>query len=313
MIPGDGDVVEGLATVDESAITGESAPVIRESGGDRCAVTGGTTVLSDRIVVKITTKPGETFIDRMIALVEGAARQKTPNEIALNILLATLTIIFLLRRHGPAADGRLLRRAPAGRGPRRAAGLPHPDHHRCAALRDRDRRDGPPGAAQRAGHVRPGRRGRRRRVDPPARQDRHHHARQPPGRGAHPVGGADPAELARAAYLGSLADETPEGRSVVELAARGLAHEDDQDPTAADTGRCDVRRVHRPDPHVRRRPRRDAGAQGGRQPGGRVDPVAGRVGTGRPGGRGRRDRPFWRHPARRRPQSPTARPPGCSA
>ncbi len=96
VIPGDGDIVEGLATVDESAITGESAPVIRESGGDRSAVTGGTTVLSDRIVVKITTKPGETFIDRMIALVEGASRQKTPNEIALNILLATLTIIFLL-------------------------------------------------------------------------------------------------------------------------------------------------------------------------------------------------------------------------
>lgn len=96
IIPGDGDVVEGVASVDESAITGESAPVIRESGGDRSAVTGGTKVLSDRIVVKITTKPGETFIDRMIALVEGAARQKTPNEIALNILLASLTIVFLL-------------------------------------------------------------------------------------------------------------------------------------------------------------------------------------------------------------------------
>src|SRR5689334_658160 len=96
VIPGDGDVVEGVASVDESAITGESAPVIRESGGDRSAVTGGTTVLSDRIVVKITSKPGETFIDRMIALVEGAKRQKTPNEIALNILLASLTIIFLL-------------------------------------------------------------------------------------------------------------------------------------------------------------------------------------------------------------------------
>jgi K+-transporting ATPase ATPase B chain len=95
-IPGDGDVVEGVASVDESAITGESAPVIRESGGDRSAVTGGTKVLSDRIVVKITSKPGETFIDRMIALVEGASRQKTPNEIALNILLASLTIIFLL-------------------------------------------------------------------------------------------------------------------------------------------------------------------------------------------------------------------------
>ncbi|WP_255511474.1 MULTISPECIES: potassium-transporting ATPase subunit KdpB [Kribbella] len=96
VIPGDGDVVEGVASVDESAITGESAPVIRESGGDRSAVTGGTKVLSDRIVVRITTRPGESFIDRMIALVEGASRQKTPNEIALNILLASLTIVFLM-------------------------------------------------------------------------------------------------------------------------------------------------------------------------------------------------------------------------
>ncbi|HUR01417.1 MAG TPA: potassium-transporting ATPase subunit KdpB [Nonomuraea sp.] len=96
IIPGDGDVVEGIASVDESAITGESAPVIRESGGDRSAVTGGTRVLSDRIIVEITQKPGESFIDRMIALVEGANRQKTPNEIALNILLAALTIIFLV-------------------------------------------------------------------------------------------------------------------------------------------------------------------------------------------------------------------------
>jgi potassium-transporting ATPase ATP-binding subunit len=95
IIPGDGEIVEGIASVNESAITGESAPVIRESGGDRSAVTGGTTVLSDRIVVKITQEPGKSFIDRMIALVEGANRQKTPNEIALNILLAALTIIFL--------------------------------------------------------------------------------------------------------------------------------------------------------------------------------------------------------------------------
>jgi K+-transporting ATPase ATPase B chain len=95
-IPGDGDVVDGIASVDESAITGESAPVIRESGGDRSAVTGGTRVLSDRIVVRISARPGESFLDRMIALVEGASRQKTPNEIALNILLAGLTIIFLL-------------------------------------------------------------------------------------------------------------------------------------------------------------------------------------------------------------------------
>lgn len=95
-IPSDGEIIEGIASVDESAITGESAPVIRESGGDRSAVTGGTVVLSDRIVVRITAKQGQTFIDRMIALVEGAARQQTPNEIALNILLAGLTIIFLL-------------------------------------------------------------------------------------------------------------------------------------------------------------------------------------------------------------------------
>jgi potassium-transporting ATPase ATP-binding subunit len=96
VIPGDGDVIEGIASVDESAITGESAPVIRESGGDRSAVTGGTRVLSDEIVVRISARPGETFLDRMIALVEGSSRQKTPNEIALNILLAGLTIIFLL-------------------------------------------------------------------------------------------------------------------------------------------------------------------------------------------------------------------------
>jgi len=95
-IPGDGEVVDGVASVDESAITGESAPVIRESGGDRSAVTGGTRVLSDQIKVKITSNPGETFLDRMIALVEGAERQKTPNEIALNILLAGLTVVFLL-------------------------------------------------------------------------------------------------------------------------------------------------------------------------------------------------------------------------
>ncbi|GHF08105.1 potassium-transporting ATPase subunit KdpB [Pseudolysinimonas yzui] len=96
IIPGDGDIVAGIASVDESAITGESAPVVREHGGDRSAVTGGTRVLSDRIVVRITSKPGETFVDRMIRLVEGAARQKTPNELALGILLSSLTIVFLV-------------------------------------------------------------------------------------------------------------------------------------------------------------------------------------------------------------------------
>ncbi len=96
LIPSDGEIIEGIASIDESAITGESAPVIREAGGDRSSVTGGTRVLSDRIVIRITARPGETFIDRMIALVEGASRQKTPNEIALNILLASLTIVFML-------------------------------------------------------------------------------------------------------------------------------------------------------------------------------------------------------------------------
>jgi K+-transporting ATPase ATPase B chain len=96
LVPGDGDIVDGIASIDESAITGESAPVVRESGGDRSAVTGGTRVLSDRVVVRITSKPGETFVDRMIRLVEGASRQKTPNEIALNILLASLSIVFLI-------------------------------------------------------------------------------------------------------------------------------------------------------------------------------------------------------------------------
>src|SRR5437660_12632262 len=95
-IPGDGEVIEGVASVDESAITGASAPVIREAGGDRSAVTAGTRALSDHIKIRISSNPGETFLDRMIALVEGAERQKTPNEIALNILLAGLTIIFLL-------------------------------------------------------------------------------------------------------------------------------------------------------------------------------------------------------------------------
>src|SRR5262249_30604615 len=96
VIPGDGTVVEGIASVDESAITGESAPVIRESGGDRSSVTGGTRVLSDRIVVEITANPGETFLDRMIGLVEGAIRQRTPNEIALSILLAGLSVVFVV-------------------------------------------------------------------------------------------------------------------------------------------------------------------------------------------------------------------------
>lgn len=96
IIPSDGEIVEGLASIDESAITGESAPVIREAGGDKSSVTGGTKVLSDRIRVLVTTQPGESFLDKMIALVEGASRQKTPNEIALTILLAGFTLVFVI-------------------------------------------------------------------------------------------------------------------------------------------------------------------------------------------------------------------------
>ncbi len=182
VIPGDGDVVEGVASVDESAITGESAPVIRESGGDRSAVTGGTTVLSDRIVVKVTSNPGETFIDRMIALVEGAKRQKTPNEIALNILLASLTIIFLL------AVISLQPMAYYSKAPQTLVTLvaltggADPDHDRRAAVRHRHRRHRPAGAAQRAGHFRPRGRGGRRRQHAAAGQDRHDHHREPAGR-----------------------------------------------------------------------------------------------------------------------------------
>ena len=144
IIPGDGEVIEGIASVDESAITGESAPVIRESGGDRSAVTGGTKVLSDRIVVRITASPGESFLDRMIALVEGAERQKTPNEIALNILLAGLTLVFSVCLRDARADGALLRHGHSfGNGDRRAARLSHSDDYWWTAFGDRHRRHRP--------------------------------------------------------------------------------------------------------------------------------------------------------------------------
>ena len=195
IIPGDGDVIDGIASVDESAITGESAPVIRESGGDRSSVTGGTKVLSDRIVVQITQKPGESFIDRMIALVEGASRQKTPNEIALNILLASLTIIFLLAtvtlqplaifsKAQPARHPEYRGAEPERHNRHRSrlvVGMPDPDHHRRTVVGDRHRRHGPAGTAQRAGDERSRGGGGRRRQHAAARQDRHDHPGQPAG------------------------------------------------------------------------------------------------------------------------------------
>jgi K+-transporting ATPase ATPase B chain len=216
-IPGDGDVVEGVASVDESAVTGESAPVIRESGGDRSAVTGGTVVLSDEIVVRVTSEPGHSFVDRMIALVEGSERQRTPNEVALNILLTSLTVIFvvvvgtlyyfagysdvdlsgivlvallvclipttigaLLSAIGIAGMDRLVRRnvlAMSGRAVEAAGDVD-------VLLLDK------------TGTITHG--NRRATV-------------------LLPLPGVDPDELARAALLSSLADETPEGRSIVAL------------------------------------------------------------------------------------------------
>ena len=189
IIPGDGEVIDGIATVDESVITGESAPVIRESGGDRSAVTGGTKVLSDQVKIRITSNPGETFLDRMIALVEGAERQKTPNEIALNILIAGLTLIFLLAVVTLQPFSVLRRQLRCQRGDSQrgraglASGLPDSHHHRRPAFRHRHRRHGSRDAAQRAGHERQsgGSRGRRQYLAPG--QDGHHHAGQPPGGG----------------------------------------------------------------------------------------------------------------------------------
>jgi K+-transporting ATPase ATPase B chain len=217
-IPGDGEVIEGVASVDESAITGESAPVIRESGGDRSAVTGGTKVLSDWIKVRITSNPGETFIDRMIALVEGASRQKTPNEIALNILLAGLTIIFLLAvvtlqplavysnsRQTifvlisllvcliPTTIGALL--SAIG-----IAGMDRLVQHNVLAMSGR--------AVEAAGDVNTLLLDKTGTITLGNRQATEF----------IPLNGIDERRLADAAQLSSLADETPEGRSIVVLA-----------------------------------------------------------------------------------------------
>ncbi|MFF9101620.1 potassium-transporting ATPase subunit KdpB [Streptomyces rubrogriseus] len=218
VVPGDGDVVEGVASVDESAITGESAPVIRESGGDRSAVTGGTKVLSDRIVVRITTKPGETFIDRMINLVEGAARQKTPNEVALNILLASLTVVFLLAcaTLPPFADyagthldmivlvALLVCLIPTTIGALLSAigiaGMDRLVQRNVLAMSGR--------AVEAAGDVSTLLLDKTGTITVGNRQAAEF----------VPVRGATEAELADAAQLSSLADETPEGRSIVVLA-----------------------------------------------------------------------------------------------
>jgi potassium-transporting ATPase ATP-binding subunit len=232
VIPGDGDVVEGIATVDESAITGESAPVIRESGGDRSAVTGGTRVLSDEIVVRITAKPGETFLDRMIALVEGANRQKTPNEIALTILLAGLTLIFMLATVTlqpfaiysgaeqsmivlvallvcliPTTIGGLL--SAIG-----IAGMDRLVQRNVLAMSGR--------AVEASGDVTTLLLDKTGTITFGSRQASE----------LIPVHDVTEAQVAEAAMASSLADETPEGRSIVELAANGFGVATIDDPHA---------------------------------------------------------------------------------
>jgi len=182
LIPGDGEVIEGVASVDESAITGESAPVIREAGGDRSSVTGGTKVLSDRIVIRIMSNPGETFLDRMIALVEGASRQKTPNEIALHILLVGLTLVFLFAcvTLVPLALYAGIRLSPTVIVALLVCLIPTPS---AAWFRPSHRGHGSLDPQERDRHERPGHRGCRRRGRLAARQDRHHHHGEPHGHG----------------------------------------------------------------------------------------------------------------------------------
>ena len=217
-IPGDGEIVEGVASVDESAITGESAPVIRESGGDRSAVTGGTRVISDWIKVRVTSDPGHTFLDRMIALVEGAERQKTPNEIALNILLAVLTLVFLLvvvtlepfayyagtEIPIPVLIALLVCLIPTTIGALISAigiaGMDRLVQHNVLAMSGR--------AVEAAGDVHTLLLDKTGTITLGNRQATEF----------VPVPGVTPGELADAAQLASLADETPEGRSIVVLA-----------------------------------------------------------------------------------------------
>lgn len=223
-IPGDGEVIEGAASVDESAITGESAPVIRESGGDRSAVTGGTTVLSDWIVVQMTSEPGASFLDKMIAMVEGAARKKTPNEIALQILLVALSIIFVLvtvslyayslfsaRQQGQpnptsvtSLVALLICLAPTTIGALLSAigiaGMSRLNQANVLAMSGR--------AIEAAGDVDVLMLDKTGTITLGNRQ----------ASALIPAEGVSEAELADAAQLSSLADETPEGRSIVILA-----------------------------------------------------------------------------------------------
>ncbi len=285
-IPADGEIIEGVASVDESAITGESAPVIRESGGDRSAVTGGTRVISDWIVVRVTSDPGHTFLDRMIALVEGAERQKTPNEIALNILLAVLTLIFLLvvvtlppfaHYAGteipiPVLIALLVCLIPTTIGALISAigiaGMDRLVQHNVLAMSGR--------AVEAAGDVNTLLLDKTGTITLGNRQATEF----------LPAAGVTDAELADAAQLASLADETPEGRSIVVLAkekykirGRELADKDDG-----------LRPLHRADADVGGEPRRTGDPQGRRRSHRRLRARQRRHRAGRPAGHRRADR-----------------------
>jgi K+-transporting ATPase ATPase B chain len=233
LIPGDGDIIWGIASVDESAITGESAPVVRESGGDRSAVTGGTRVLSDRLIVRITSRPGETFVDRMITLVEGASRQKTPNEIALNILLASLTIIFVVvvliinpiagyshaAQSVPVLVALLVCLIPTTIGALLSAigiaGMDRLVQHNVLALSGR--------AVEAAGDVTTLLLDKTGTITYGNRRAAEFSA----------LAGVTPRALAEAASAASLSDPTPEGKSILELAvARGFSIPERVDGTA---------------------------------------------------------------------------------
>jgi potassium-transporting ATPase ATP-binding subunit len=228
LIPGDGEIIEGVASVDESVMTGESAPVIRESGGDRSAVTGGTTVLSDRIRIRISADPGESFLDRMIALIEGAKRKKTPNEIALNILLSALTIIFLLVCVGLRPFGAYIQSYTPGLSASAfsttvliallvclipttiggllsaigIAGIDRMVQKNVLAMSGK--------AVEAAGDVHVLLLDKTGTITIGNRQ----------AAAFYPAPGVEPKRLAEAAHLASLADETPEGKSIVALAAK---------------------------------------------------------------------------------------------
>ena len=251
-IPADGEIIEGVASVDESAITGESAPVIRESGGDRSAVTGGTRVLSDWIKIRITADPGphlprpDDRAGRRRRAAEDAERDRAQHP-------AGRPDDHLPARGRHAAAVRdLLGRAAVGVRARVAAGLPDPDDDRRAAVGDRHRRHGPAGAAQRAGDVGPRRRGGRRRPHAAARQDRHDHARQPAGDRVRRAARRDRAgDRRRGAAV--VARRRNAGRPVDRRAGEGAVR-----PPRPRAGRArrGVRPVHGADAHVGRRPRR---------------------------------------------------------